>query len=187
MTGRAATAVGATALAIVSDSAAAEAIAALGSAAGVAGGVTNIGADIVADKLAVRAETKSEQILINQAKSTEDFMKLLNEYKKHTENHLKTAKMLGDVHVRFRKLHETRVRVTIGIGDSVEEELGFVKSFVKETKLIAGRIETIVKVVTIGGEVITRVIHGTGATAATKTDLSRGCRKSLIKYHQLAL
>ncbi|XP_033102366.1 uncharacterized protein LOC117105353 [Anneissia japonica] len=124
-----AAAVGATALAIVTPGgiAAAGAIAALG-------GATNIGADIVADKLAVRAETKSEQILSDQAKSTEDFMKLLNEYKKHTENHLKTAKMFGDVLVRFRKLHETRVRVTIGIGDAVEEELGFVKSFVKGKK-----------------------------------------------------
>ncbi|XP_033127392.1 uncharacterized protein LOC117125108 [Anneissia japonica] len=169
-----AAAVGATALAIVIPGgiAAAGAIAAIGSAAGIAGGATNIGADIVADKLAKRAETKCEKIIRNEAKCTEDFVKLLNEYKKHTENHLKTAKMLGDVLVRFRKLHETRVRITFGIGDSVEEDLGFVKSVVKETKLIEGKKKTIVKIVTIGGEVITRVIHGTGVTVATKIALN---------------
>ncbi|XP_033115261.1 uncharacterized protein LOC117115530 [Anneissia japonica] len=140
------------------------AIALAGSAFGLVGGATNIGASVVVDELMKRAEAKSEESLKNQARTTDDLINLLDEYKEKTKIHLETAKMFGDVLMRFKQLHKDRVELTIVIGDSVEEVLGYAKSFVKVTKLIKEEKKNVEKYASRGKELI-RI----GATMGTKT------------------
>ncbi|XP_033107207.1 uncharacterized protein LOC117109073 [Anneissia japonica] len=144
------------------------AIVAGGSAFGVAGGATNIGASFAANKLMKRAEAKSEAYLKSQAKTTDDLINLLDEYKKETKIHLETAKMFDDVLMHFKQLHKDRVEVTIVIGDSVEEVFGYAKSFVKVTKLVREKKKSLEKYASGGKE----LIRGIGATMRTKAAVS---------------
>ncbi|XP_033106573.1 uncharacterized protein LOC117108605 [Anneissia japonica] len=159
------------------------AIVAGASAVGIAGGAASIGASVATSNLARRAEKKSENVLKAQAKTTEDLIKLFKEYKEKTKIHMETVKRFDDVVVRFEKLHEDRVRVSIGIGDSAEEVLGYVKSFIQGIKWIKGKKTNIVKIVMLGGgKEIARVIGAAVPKAALNVaDDALGCAGQVLR------